>query len=187
MSSFTKTSFSIGSLLPVCLLISGYITIDDPLKNIFLRLEKHQTQYPQEKVHLHLDKPYYAAGDSIWFKAYVVAAEDNKLSGISKILYAELIDDRDSVVQSLRLPLAAGLGSGNFSLADTLQEGKYRVRAYTQWMRNFGEDFFFDKTVPIGNVTPGNITSDIQYVYKEDKNRQSVLATIHYKDLKKPV
>src|SRR5690606_41292957 len=28
------------------------------------------TNLPSEKVHMHFDKPYYAVGDTIWFKAY---------------------------------------------------------------------------------------------------------------------
>ena len=38
---------------------------------------------PQEKVYLHLDKPYYGAGEKIWFKEYLVNAayhKDNCLS-----------------------------------------------------------------------------------------------------------
>jgi hypothetical protein len=47
-----------------------------------------------EKVHLHLDKPYYAAGQTIWFKAYVVDA-GNRPSMQSKVLYVELIDSEN--------------------------------------------------------------------------------------------
>jgi hypothetical protein len=53
----------------------GFIIDDEPLKRILTQIEKYRLQYPQEKVHLHLDKPYYAIGDNIWFKAYVVNAE----------------------------------------------------------------------------------------------------------------
>ena len=43
------------------------------------------TKYPQEKVHLHLDKPYYAIGDDIWFKAYIVDAKSAVPSTLSEI------------------------------------------------------------------------------------------------------
>ena len=39
---------------------------------------------------------------------------------------------------------------GRFCFADTLQSGNYRVRAYTQWMRNLGETDFFDRNIAIG-------------------------------------
>ncbi|MFW5821705.1 MAG: TonB-dependent receptor plug domain-containing protein, partial [Bacteroidota bacterium] len=34
---------------------------------------------------------------------------------------------------------------------DTVPEGRYKIRAYTNWMRNTGEDFFFAKDVYISN------------------------------------
>lgn len=140
-------------LLPFIILIItlGFIQEDEPLKKILSQIEKYRTEYPQEKVHLHMDKPYYAIGDNIWFKAYVVNAEKNELSALSKILYVDLINDKDSVKQSLKLPLTLGLAWGDFTLADSLKEGNYRIRAYTTWMRNFGEEYFFDKTITVGN------------------------------------
>ena len=83
----------------------GFIIDDEPLKKILTQIEKYRLQYPQEKVHLHLDKPYYAIGDNIWFKAYVVNAEKNELSTLSRILYVELINVKDSIKKSLKIPL----------------------------------------------------------------------------------
>ena len=105
----------------------------------------------REKVHLHLDKPYYTIGDTIWFKSYVVNAENNQLSNRSKVIYVELINERDSLKKSLRLPVTAGLAWGDFILSESLTEGNYRIRAYTNWMKNFDEGFFFDKTITVGN------------------------------------
>src|SRR5688572_1987842 len=98
---------------------------DDPLKALVSKLQNHQKDRPYEKVHLHLDKPYYALGDNIWFKAYFVQADGNKPSTSSKILYAELINERDSIVQTLMLPITVGLSWGEFSLTQNLTEGNY--------------------------------------------------------------
>ncbi|MBK0379577.1 hypothetical protein, partial [Mucilaginibacter segetis] len=67
----------------------------------------------REKVHLHLDKPFYAAGDTLWFKAYVVIAGSNRLSALSKVLHIEFINRQDSVIRSLLLPLTEGLARGD--------------------------------------------------------------------------
>src|SRR5207253_2009423 len=103
-----------------------------------------------EKVYLQLDKPYYAAGDNMWFKAYVTA--NNKPSTLSGTLNVELIDNRDSVKHRIKLPINDGITWGDFSLPDTLHAGSYRVVAYTNWMRNAGADYFFDRTIAIGNT-----------------------------------
>jgi TonB-dependent SusC/RagA subfamily outer membrane receptor len=161
----------------------SFITQDDPLKKILTQLEKYRTDYFQEKVHLHLDKPYYAIGDDIWFKAYVVGAENHRLSSLSRFLYVDLINDKDSVKQSLKLPLVNGLTSGDFTLGDTLKEGSYRIRAYTTWMRNFGEDYFFDRTISIGNSISNSILTSAKYTYSAVGNNQKVQAAITYTDL----
>ncbi len=67
----------------------------------------------------------------MWFKAYVTDANTGTPSEISKVLYVELINEGDAVTQ-LKLPLESGLSWGNFALSDSLAEGNYRLRAYTQ-------------------------------------------------------
>lgn len=171
------------SALLLVIITVGFIVQDDPLKKLLVQLEKFRNDYPQEKVHLHLDKPYYAIGDNIWFKAYVVNAEDHSLSGISRILYVDLINDKDSVKQSRKLQLTEGLAWGDFTLADTLREGNYRIRAYTTWMRNFGEEYFFDKTISIGNSISNTVLTNVKYTFSKVGNSQNVRADIGYSNL----
>ncbi|HEY0895335.1 MAG TPA: carboxypeptidase-like regulatory domain-containing protein, partial [Sphingobacteriaceae bacterium] len=182
-----RTSVLAAGLLFLLTVVS-FIRSDDPLKNMLDKLEKFRSDYPQEKVHLHLDKPYYAIGDNIWFKAYVVNGARNQLSALSKILYVELINEKDSVKQSARVHLRAGQAWGDFHLADSLKEGNYRIRAYTTWMRNFGEDFFFDKTISVGNSLSNDYLTDVSYSFSGAGNSEKVLAAIKYLDLEgKPV
>lgn len=169
-------------LLAGCITVLSFIAGDEPLKKILSRLEKYRSDYPQEKVHLHTDKPYYAIGDNIWFKAYVVNAENHQLSALSKIVYVELINEKDSVKQALRLPLHSGMAWGDFTLNDSLREGNYRLRAYTAWMRNFGEEYFFDKTFRIGNPGAANIITNTHYTFSETGSAQKVQALINYSD-----
>jgi|GEM_PF-3502841 len=46
---------------------------------------------PQEKVYLHTDKPYYSAGEDIWFKTYLVNATTHLPYTKSRFVYVELI------------------------------------------------------------------------------------------------
>lgn len=125
-------------------------------------LKNYSETNPVEKAYLQLDKPYYAAGDDIWFKAYVVAGSKHLLSGISGILNVELTGSKGIVSQYIKLPLVNGLTWGDFKLSDTLKEGRYRIIAYTNWMRNAGTGFFFDKVINIGNAAPGKIINSHQ-------------------------
>src|SRR3954471_12609746 len=127
----------------------SFAVYDDPLSRIIRQLDKWANERPIEKVYLHLDKPYYAAGDDIWFKGYVTSGSQNKLTTISGILNVDLIDGHGSIKQTVKLPLKGGVAAGDFALPDTLYEGGYRIRAYTNYMRNAGSQYFFDKAIRI--------------------------------------
>lgn len=121
------------------------------LDQVIEPLDSVSRKYPVEKVHLHLDKTNYSFGEMIWFKAYVTD-ESNLPSMLSRILYVDLVDQELSVVSSLKLSVTAGLTSGNILVDTTMKKGDYELRAYTSWMRNYGEESFFNQGISIGNI-----------------------------------
>lgn len=44
-----------------------------------------------------------------------------------------------------------GLGLGQFFIGQKLVTGRYQLRAYTSWMRNFDEEYFFQKEITVIN------------------------------------
>ena len=50
---------------------------------------------------------------------------------------------------------------GDVALAQTLPKGNYRIRAYTQWMRNEGNAAFFDKTISVGSIAKAGIPESL--------------------------
>ena len=175
--------------LAACLLIvftlSAFAQEDSiPLRTLISKTTEFTQNFPVEKVYLHFDKPYYAVGDTIWFKAYVTL-EQNQLSAISKIVYVDMINNRDSVVASLRLPVTSGTAYGNIVLPQlTFIEGNYHIRAYTNWMRNFDQGYFFNKNITVGNIedrdTP--IDTHISFVNAVTSGAEKITAHIIYKD-----
>lgn len=140
----------------ICLLsvsLFAFKIDDTPLEKLLKQLTKITENYPQEKIHLHFDKPYYAIGEDIWFKTYIVTAEKNEPSQLSKVLYVDFINQKNKIVSSLKLEVIDGFANGNINLADTLGSGTYRVRAYTNYMRNYNASFFFEKSIEIGSVS----------------------------------
>lgn len=168
-------------LLGICFSFANKLA-DDPFSDLIKRLQEYNKKYAQEKVHLHLDKPYYAIGDDIWFKAYLINTETNGPSDISKALYVELINEKNSIKSQLKLPVVGGVSWGDIKLPDTLSEGNYRIRAYTQWMRNAGPDYFFDKTIKIGNSWANKVFAKTTYSYTKENNAEKVNAKIAFTD-----
>ena len=92
----------------------------------------------QEKVYLHLDNNCYYKGDTIWYKSYVVRADNLGYTDMSHILYVELLSPDGLVVERQNIIVSPdGYGDGNFALKDSLYSGYYELRAYTRWMLNF--------------------------------------------------
>jgi hypothetical protein len=119
------------------------------LKSFVRDINKFSFLYPQEKVYLHFDNTAYYLGETIWFKSYVVTAEDNRLSGLSKVLYVELLTPEGDIVETKKLKIENGQTHGEFALKDIHYAGFYEVRAYTKSMLNFGEDGIFSRVFPI--------------------------------------
>ncbi len=137
------------------------ITYGQDIDQLLSRSNTYYDRHPQEKLYLHLDKPEYTAGETVWFKVYGTIGVENLLSKLSKIVHVELINPSLQRAAYIRIPLVNGLGVGDIVLPDTITEGSYRLRAYTNWMRNSDDEFFYDRTLSISNGRSDNVTSTV--------------------------
>ena len=172
-------------LLLVLVLSSGstvHAQDTSSLSHLIPDLNAWKAAFPVEKVYLHTDKPFYALGDTIWFKAYVTAGSRSRPSTVSKALYVELISGSDSLVKRLKLPVTAGTAKGDFHLPIALTAGDYRLRAYTRWMRNAGAEYFYEFMVPVGNAV-SNPVAELRFEQRIAEGKH-VLAVIEAADKK---
>jgi hypothetical protein len=130
---------------------------------IYARFERQVTNFPQEKVYVQTDKPYYSAGEEIWFKAYLVNETTLEPNSLSQFVYVELIDKMDSVLYRVKIKKDSLGFAGHIKLKPEIPNGTYSLRAYTYWMQNVGTDFFFSKNILIGNKIDDRISSKITY------------------------
>ncbi|WP_164122187.1 carboxypeptidase regulatory-like domain-containing protein [Sphingobacterium sp. xlx-130] len=150
-----------------------------PINTVVERVQKYFGVYPLEKVHLHFDKPYYAVGDTLWFKTYLY---HNQIAyDPSKIAYVDVINGRDSLIQTLRIPLKNNSGAGYFVLdPQVIKQDNYRIRGYTKWMMNFDVNYFFNKVVTVGDAINKKLGTEITYTPDGNKTK----ATIQFRDSK---
>ena len=133
--------------------------ITDPaLKNIVKAAISLHHKKPVEKVYVQTDKAAYSFGDTIRMKCYLLSNDYRSPSDISGILYAELNDENGKSAKRIMLPVSEGLARADLTL-DTadVKPGNYILRVYTNWMRNFGEDYIFKKTITISKSTGQSI------------------------------
>lgn len=119
--------------------------------NIQASFEKYSNTVLQEKAYAHTDRTFYMTGEIIWFKVYVVDAGQNKLADVSKIAYVDVLDAANNPVMQAKIGLKNGTGSGSLYIPVTMANGNYKLRAYTNWMKNFSADLYFEKQLTIVN------------------------------------
>ena len=140
-------------------------------------VENYTKNNLQEKLYVHTDKNFYVANEICWFKIYNVDAIFNKPLNLSKVAYLELIDNNNKAVWQEKIALNEGSGKGSILIPTSIATGNYTLRAYTNWMKNFNEDFFFEKKISIlnpsltqeNNYTPSKENYSIQ-IFPEGGN-----------------
>ena len=157
---------SITVLLGVLLYFSSLSaqTMQDTIIANFSLMER----IPKEKLYLHLDKPFYGAGEKIWLKGYLVNAITHQNNAQSNFIITELINRSDSIVERKKIRRDS-LGFHNaFTLPATLPAGDYYLLGYSNWMLNEDPDFFFSRNIKIGNSIDNTIVSSIEYQQEDD-------------------
>lgn len=167
-----------GQLGAVALLLMGTTAFHfagppDPAALVERLLAFYQTQ--PEVTYLHLDQAAYAAGETLWFKAYVVDAQVHQPDSLSRVLYVDVVTPERKIIFQRTLALEQGLAAGDIILPDTLATGVYTLRAYTSWMRNGDEGLFFTRRVPVWQAAvPASGGPELPAARKAQLARQTV-------------
>jgi len=146
-----------------------------------------------EKIYLQLESKIYTTNEAIWFKAIVTNAVDHVPTKLSGVLYVELIGPNESIIEKKLVKIEKGIGDGFFQLNRNYAQGSYQIRAYTEWNKNFGENFIFKEYILVfapmikEKISPIN---NVILVEKKDKERRinaifdpCVIDSLHKKEL----
>lgn len=99
-----------------------------------------------EKIYIHFDRPFYNAGETIWFKAYLY---NKRLpSMLSDELYLQLRDKAGKIVEQKKYLISGATVSGDIKLGDSLQ-GYYSLVATTKAISFNSENFVYSKSIYI--------------------------------------
>lgn len=145
-----RTIYLILILISLCVNLQAQE--NTPTERLVDKLLEQTQTYPQEKIYLQTDKPYYSAGDTIWFKAYMVHATLHQPMPYSRYIYVELINAQNQVIIREKVRPENEMYYCQMPLDAKIVPGQYSLRAYTNYMRNLDEDFFFRKEIFVGNV-----------------------------------
>ena len=142
--------------------------------NLFLR---QISVFPQEKIYIQTDKSAYVVGDTLWMRIHLVDALFLKQANASRYVYVELLNPLANVIERVMIrPDSLGYFYGHIPVDEDLPEGDYSLRAYTRFMQNLGEDYFFRKSLHIIDPTSEVLSPVVAFSFEGKK----VNADIHF-------
>jgi hypothetical protein len=142
-----------------------------PEDSISKKFDTYRKQAFQEKVYVRTDRNIYVTGELMWFKVYCVDGYSNRPQDLSKVVYLEMLNEINEPVLQRKVEMIDGIGVGSMFVPAALSAGNYKIRAYTNWMKNFGPDYFFHSTISVVNAfvktaaptAKANVTYDAQF------------------------
>ncbi|MEI6087826.1 MAG: hypothetical protein WCR66_09580 [Bacteroidota bacterium] len=145
-----KTYFSLVAL--TLFAVHPYHTNAQETDLLTHKVENYTTKHLEEKLFLHTDKTVYLSNEICWFKIYNVDGLFNLPLSLSSIAYVEVLDNQSKAVLQEKVDLQDGSGAGSLKISGKIASGNYTLRAYTNWMKNYSSDFFFQKNITIINT-----------------------------------
>ncbi len=139
---------------------------NDLIRSLKKKLTAFNEQMPEDRVYMQFDKPMYEPGDNIWFSAFVRDATTLKPSSKSDIVHVEFLNPKGTVEKSINIIAKNGVAAGDFALDNEALGGIYKVRAYTNWMKNEGENNAFEKQVQVQDVVLPNLKMKLDFEKK---------------------
>jgi len=145
-------------------------------------LEDFYAHVPQEKIYIQTDRPYYLAGDTIWYRAHVADALTQIPStspayskNRSRYVYVELYDNQQDklLVRQKLLQDSLGAFSNAIILDEELTSGRYTMVAYTRWMENFGTENFAYQTLDVVGLSQEESASSKSISHKSARKARS--------------
>ena len=129
----------------------------------------------RKNVHIHLNKTVFAAGEHIWFSAFLFNQTKNNSSEGQEFIYVDLIQPNGELLLQKTILYENGLGAGDLFLANTLPTGLYFLQAYTSSMQGFEEDTSTKYPILITNFSNGDFSN---YEYRKRNEKPEVAVVI---------
>ncbi|MGJ8685433.1 MAG: hypothetical protein ACSHWW_12460 [Nonlabens sp.] len=143
------------------------VDAQQPVDSIKSKYQRYNA-IPNEIVHLHLNKSAFIKGEDVGFTAYVFDRKNKKPSLLTKNLHCQLTDEKGNVVKSKLVQVNNGFASNTFRLDSTMNLGVYRVKAFTNFMRNFDDPHYFETTIKINDENAAAVVEKEDVVSQVD-------------------
>lgn len=152
--------------------------VNEILKSIAEKFTSASNARPEERVYLHLDKPFYKPGESIWFKVYLRNGTDLKASSQSDIVHIEFINPKGSIEKKYALIAKNGHANGDLTIDEDMPGGLYKIKAYTNWQKN--ENMYYEREIQVQSVVLPRLLMSLEYQKKAYGPGDKVTAVLKF-------
>ena len=131
-------------------------------------LLEEKESIPHSKLYLQTDREYYFQSDSIWFKGYYLDGQTQQFIPGIYSMYVDLINQNGQSIQEMVLQITDGVAAGNIQIPDSIEQGKFILRAFTDYQKSLGENTFFYKTLKISKLKSSSEAQEEKPTVKQE-------------------
>ena len=119
----------------ISFIATSQVLDDTASDKLVTQYESLTTTQFKENIYIHTDKDIYEPGEDLWFKAYLLNANDLKSSKKTEIIYVELLQlklNRTITIVEEKYEALGGFADGHLYFPETLKDGTYQLRIHTK-------------------------------------------------------
>ncbi len=151
------------------------------IQNIAEQLSTYHQFRAEEKVYLHFDRTMLKPGETFWFSAYVRNANTLQPSEKSDIVNVEFIAPNGGVLKQLKLVTKNGIAQGDIQTTAEMVGGIYKIKAYTNWQKNFKTHF--EKNITLQKTVLPHLRMELDFQREAYGVGEEVVAKLNLKTL----
>lgn len=111
-----------------------------------------------ESLFVHLNSQIFTTGEELFYKVHLQSNEQYNFRKTSSIVYFEIRNYNQQLVYSGRTSLLNKALSGSLRIPDTLTGGMYKFVAFTNYLRNYTNEFQFEIPIIITRLNENKIS-----------------------------
>jgi hypothetical protein len=115
-------------------------------------LESYLESFHTEKVYISHDKPGYAPGETIWCKVFMLDGATHRAFAATPIVYVDWVSPSGTIMKTFSLQTKNGSAPLDITTTNKDTTGRYTLRAYTRYQRNFEPEYLFQKPIRLHDL-----------------------------------
>ncbi|MEG2510305.1 MAG: hypothetical protein RSA74_12730, partial [Chryseobacterium sp.] len=148
-----------------------------------LKAQQKFSDFKKEKTYIQTNHVFYKPGEEMYFKIYIVQAENQLPADLSSVVNFELVDPSGTVVKKDKYEIKNGHAEGSYYFGNDVKGGIYKIRAYTDWMQNEIGKNGFEKEITVQKIVSPRILMKLDFPKKGYGAGDEVLADFSMRSL----